>query len=123
MTQEQKALDILRAIAQRVANGQTIGVSDDFGFGTATVTTEWSNPPRSSCWMCPNMRMDEWRQVREDERDWPKVIQFDKDLRQHDSHIWMTSQALLIELTNFDDANEVMFGRDRGACNSGLCFV
>ena len=83
----------------------------------------WPSPPRSSCWMCPNMHMEEWQQVKEDERDWPKVIQFDKDMRQRDAHAWLTDQALPIELTDFDDANEVMFGRERGACHSGLCFV
>lgn len=83
----------------------------------------WPNPPRSSCWMCPNMKMEEWRQVQEDTRDWPKVIEFDKWLRQRDPDVWLTDQALPIELTDFDDANEVLFGRDRGACHSGLCFV
>lgn len=83
----------------------------------------WPLPPRSSCWMCPNMLMQEWRQVKEDPRDWPKVIQFDRQVRDSDPHAWLTDQALPIELTDFDDANEVLFGRDRGTCHSGLCFV
>lgn len=83
----------------------------------------WRPAPRSSCWMCSNMNMEEWRQVKDDPRDWPKVIHFDRQIRERDPHVWLTDQALPIELTDFDDANEVMFGRDRGACHSGLCFV
>jgi hypothetical protein len=80
-------------------------------------------PHRSSCWMCPNMHMDEWRDVMADPRDRAKVIQFDRELRKQDPHAWLTDQAVPIELANFDDANEVLFGRERGACDSGLCFV
>lgn len=83
----------------------------------------WPFPPRSSCWMCPNMRVGEWREVMEDDRDRPKVIQFDLDMRKLDRHVWLTDQAVPIDQADFDDANEVMFGRDRGACHSGLCFV
>lgn len=83
----------------------------------------WPAPPRSSCWMCPNMRVDEWRDVKDDRRDWPKVIQFDKEIRRRDPHVWLTDQACQIDEADFDDANEVLFGRDRGACDSGMCFV
>lgn len=83
----------------------------------------WPSPPRSSCWMCPNMRVDEWRDVKEDERDWPKVIKFDREIRQRDAHVWLTDQAVPIYQADFDDANEVLFGRERGACDSGMCFV
>lgn len=80
-------------------------------------------PRRSSCWMCPNMRMEEWREVMEDQRDRPKVIRFEHELRQRDPHAWLTDQAVPVELADFTDANEVLFGRERGACDSGMCFV
>lgn len=83
----------------------------------------WPAPPRSSCWMCPNMRMGEWREVMEDDRDRPKVIQFDRELRSSDPHVWLTDQAIPIERVDFDDQNDVLFGRERGACDSGMCFV
>lgn len=79
-------------------------------------------PPRSSCWMCPNQHMSEWRDVMKDPRDRPKVIQFDKEMRARDPNVWLTDQAIPIDLADFDDANEVLFGRDRGECESGLCF-
>lgn len=80
-------------------------------------------PSRSSCWMCPNMQMEEWRDVMADERDRPKVIQFDRDMRKADPHAWLTDEAVPIDQANFEDSNEVLFGRERGACDSGMCFV
>lgn len=52
-----------------------------------------------------------------------KVVQFDRDVRQRDPHAWLTDQAVPISEADFDDANEVLFGRERGACESGMCFV
>lgn len=83
----------------------------------------WPDPPRSSCWMCPNMRVEEWREVMSDQRDRTQVIQFDRELRMRDPHAWLTDQAVPIDQADFDDTNEVLFGRDRGACDSGLCFM
>lgn len=80
-------------------------------------------PGRSACWMCPNQQMQEWREVMADERDRPKVIRFERNIRERDPHVWLTDQAVPIELADFDDHNEVLFGRDRGACDSGMCFV
>lgn len=80
-------------------------------------------PPRSSCWMCPNMHVGEWREVMADERDRPKVIHFDRVLRAKDPHLWLTDQAVPIDKADFSDDQEVLFGRERGACDSGMCFV
>ena len=80
-------------------------------------------PPRSSCWMCSNMHMEEWREVMADPRDREQVIRFDRDLRARDPHAWLTDQAVPIDQVDFADDNEVLFGRERGACDSGMCFV
>ena len=80
-------------------------------------------PPRSACWMCPNQTMEEWRGTMADNRDRPKVIRFDRGIRKRDPHVWLTDQAVPIDKADFDDANEVMFGRDGGGCESGMCFV
>lgn len=37
MTQEQKALEILRALADAAAAGNSLTIADDWGFGTATL--------------------------------------------------------------------------------------
>jgi hypothetical protein len=83
----------------------------------------WPPPPRSSCWMCPNQQMTEWRDVKRDPRDWPKVIEFEKMIQIRDPNAWLTSQAVPIEQADFDDVNEVLFGRDSGGCESGNCFI
>lgn len=80
-------------------------------------------PPRSSCWMCPNMHVSEWREVMADDRDRPKVIAFDRELRERDPHAWLTDQTVPIAEADFDESNEVLFGRDHGSCESGMCFV
>lgn len=80
-------------------------------------------PPRSSCWMCSNMHMREWREVMADPRDRVQVIRFDRELRQRDPHAWLTEQCVPIEEADFSEANEVLFGRDAGGCDSGMCFV
>lgn len=83
----------------------------------------WPTPPRSSCWMCPNHHMNEWREIKADPNDWPKVIQFDRQLRQLDPHAWLTDQPVPIDQVDFSDYQEVLFGREDGACDSGMCFV
>ena len=52
-----------------------------------------------------------------------RFIKFDRALRRHDPHVWLTDQAVPIDQADFDDANDVLFGRDRGTCHSGMCFV
>lgn len=37
MTHEQKALEILRVMAQAAADGKSLTIAEDWGFGTATV--------------------------------------------------------------------------------------
>lgn len=37
MTQEQKALEVLRVLAQIAAEGNSMTIANDWGFGTATV--------------------------------------------------------------------------------------
>lgn len=82
----------------------------------------WPPAPRSSCWMCPNMHMREWREVQAGP-DWEKVIAFEREIRRHDSHVWLTDQCVPVETANFSIANETMWGDSGAECESGLCFV
>lgn len=83
----------------------------------------WPEPPRSSCWMCPNHRMNEWSDIRNHPADWQQVIQFDREMRLVDPNAYLTADCVPIEDADFNDAQEVMFGLDRGGCDSGQCFV
>lgn len=82
----------------------------------------WPAPPRSSCWMCPNMHMREWREVMSGP-DREKVIAFEKEIRKHDKHIWLTDQCVPIEQADFSILNESMWGDSGAECESGNCFV
>lgn len=82
----------------------------------------WPVPPRSSCWMCPNMGMLEWREVMSGiDRD--KVIAFERWIRQYDPHVWLTDQCVPVEDADFSIINETMWGDSGAHCESGMCFV
>ena len=83
----------------------------------------WPRPKSSSCWMCPNHNMREWREVRASPEDWRLAVQFDGHIRQRDPHVWLTAECVPLVEADLSDKQEVMFGRDRGECTSGLCFV
>jgi len=81
----------------------------------------WPEPPRSSCWMCPNHREGEWLwQESAAPADHQKAIMFDKEIRKRDPHAWLHPSATPLGEVQFDPANEVMFGK---GCQTGLCFV
>lgn len=82
----------------------------------------WPAPPRSSCWMCPNMHMREWREVQAGP-DWEKVVAFEREIRLHDPHVWLTDQCVPIETADFSVINETMWGDTGAECESGQCFV
>jgi hypothetical protein len=101
-------------LEQRMNRGDCIAIVERHG---------WPTPPRSSCYMCPNHHMNEWREIRNHPDDWRRVVLFDRHIRTIDPNVWLTSECKPIDECDFDDANEVLFGRDRGGCDSGQCFV
>lgn len=81
----------------------------------------WPEPPRSSCWMCPNHREGEWQwQKKAAPQDHGKAIVFDREIRKRDPHAWLHPSAQPLSKVKFDMSNEVMFGK---SCQTGLCFV
>ena len=81
----------------------------------------WPEPPRSSCWMCPNHREDEWLwQEKAAPRDHAKAIVFDREIRKRDPHAWLHPSAEPLGDVKFDTDNEVMWSK---SCQTGLCFV
>lgn len=79
----------------------------------------WPEPPRSSCFMCPNLRDAEWVEMRDNEpEDFEKAIQFDEELRFLDDHAWLHNSGKPL--------SEVVFKpnpADVQPCDSGHCFV
>lgn len=80
----------------------------------------WPEPPRSSCYHCPNHTQHEWREIRLRPADWKAAVQIDQELRARDSHIFLHPDCVPLDQANLDDANGVLFGH---ACQSGMCFT
>ena len=80
----------------------------------------WGTPPRSACYMCPNLADAEWVEMK---RDWPedfeKACQIESELRQDDPHFWLHPSCTPLASVDFD-AQLTMFA-DRG-CTGG-CFT
>lgn len=77
-------------------------------------------PSRSSCWMCPNHREDEWRDERDNTpRDFANAVWLEREIQKRDPHAFLHSECKPLDQVNFDPRNEVMFG----GCDSGMCFV
>lgn len=83
----------------------------------AVLRMRWPSPPRSSCWMCPNMGAEEWRSVMASE-DADKAIRFDAEMRKTDADVWLTKDMKPITEVDFSSQNGDLFG-----CESGECFV
>lgn len=80
----------------------------------------WPNPPRSSCWNCPNHTQEEWRDIKDNKPDdWGQAIKFDREIRQRDPNAFLHADCIPLEDADLSDHNGVLFGH----CDSGMCFV
>jgi hypothetical protein len=80
----------------------------------------WPEPPRSSCWMCPQHREGEWLWQQENApRDFTKAIHFEREIQKRDPHAWLHQDCKPLDQQKFDDSNDVLFRR----CDTGVCFV
>lgn len=80
----------------------------------------WPEPPRSACWMCPNMSNQEWREIRENQpQDWMQAVAMDRDIRSRDPHAFLHLSGVPLEDA---DLSADKSGDPHG-CESGLCFV
>lgn len=82
-------------------------------------------PPPSSCWMCPNMTNEQWRQVRDEApEDFARAVALDIEIRQeneaeHGKPIWLHSSRKPLAEADLNE-NDRKEGRD---CQLGMCFV
>lgn len=76
----------------------------------------WPPAPRSSCWMCPHQSDDEWQALTMHDRS--KAINFEYEMQQRDSNLFLHSSCQSLHLVNFDlrDGN-------RDGCQTGFCFT
>ncbi len=76
----------------------------------------WPEPPKSTCWMCPNKRPSHWEHMR-GTADWDKAVQFEKEIREKDPDLYLHPQGVPLDEVVEDNSQGDMF------CDSGLCFV
>jgi hypothetical protein len=85
-------------------------------------------PPRSSCWMCPHRKDEEWIRLRDySPDDFAKACQLDEEIRVrdkrgglflHDSHVPLAQ----VVFEDKQDQSLPLFGGIDG-CDSGFCWV
>lgn len=81
----------------------------------------WPEPPRSSCWMCPQMNHLEWQDLRDhNPQDFAKAVAFDKKLRERDPGVFVHRSGTPLDEADldYDDPGE----RGLFACLGG-CFT
>lgn len=82
----------------------------------------WPDPPKSSCWMCPHRRNDQWRRLKERyPDDFQKAVLLDEQIRLNDTRdgLWLhDSRMPLGEIDFSEDDGPLLLG-----CDSGFCFT
>src|SRR5579872_5369821 len=82
----------------------------------------WSEPPKSSCWMCPHRRNPQWQRLKMFyPEDFAKAVALDKETRAKDLQggVWLhESRKPLDEVDFTKESEDELFG-----CESGYCFV
>ncbi len=81
----------------------------------------WPEPPRSSCWMCPNRGAEEWAFLRDTSPDdFARAVKFEQEIRQQDDALWLTKAGVPLSEFNESTAAADLF---TGRCDSGYCFT
>ena len=81
----------------------------------------WDDPPRSSCWMCPNKGDDEWLDMKVNRpRDFAKAVKFERGVRNRDPHFWLHQSCRPLDQVPFTKLP--LLWEEQG-CGSGMCGV
>lgn len=75
----------------------------------------WPPAPRSSCWMCPNQRDEEWQDMTAE--DFERACALEEDLRQKDPGLYLHKSRVPLRMVTFGEGQG-----DEGGC-MGMCFV
>lgn len=99
----------------RLTRKDCINLVKDFG---------WPEPPQSSCWMCPNRRADQWKEMSiNNSKEFLKAVTLEEEIREHDPHVYLHSYGVpLAQAVLMTPPKEpTLFDTER--CDSGQCFV
>lgn len=81
----------------------------------------WPNPPRSSCWMCPNMAQAEWVDMKENwPADFQMAVELEREIRSKDPHAYFHKSCVPLDQVDFTNNQTSFFDN---SCSSGYCFI
>lgn len=99
-------------IEQRMNRGDCIAVVKRMG---------WPEPPRSSCWMCPNHTHGEWMRIKMDHpEDFKKAVGFEQAIREVDDSLFLHPSGVTLDNVIYENNQQDFF---MARCDSGYCFV
>ena len=76
----------------------------------------WPEPPRSACWMCPQMSDAEWRGMSPE--DFAKAVEFEREQRVADPNFYLHESCVPLDQVDFTSSQTALFA----GCESGYCF-
>jgi len=91
----------------RMTRGDCIALVKDMG---------WPEPPKSTCWMCPNKLPSHWESLR-GTTDWHRAVVFEEEMQKIDPDLYLHRQGVNLQDIEEDTDQYDMF------CDSGMCFV
>lgn len=81
----------------------------------------WPEPPRSSCWMCPNHDDNEWGRIKTQfPEEFQKACVFEIYMQKHRPDFYLHRSCKPLGEIDFDDKQMSLLD---GACSSGYCFT
>lgn len=83
----------------------------------------WPSPPRSSCWMCPNMGNFEWLEMKLNyPEDFQRAIAIEEEIRAKDKNFYLHSSCVRLAEVDFSQVGRLPLFDDK-SCSSGYCFI
>lgn len=81
----------------------------------------WPEPPKSSCWMCPNRDHAAWMNMKKNHpADWAMAVEFERQIRLKDDAVYLHRSGVTLEEVQENDRQGDMF---TGRCSGGYCYT
>lgn len=100
-----------------ILRSQAIQIVKDYGLPT---------PPRSACWMCPNLHDDEWQWMKENvPDDFNSAVTFDVELRENYEYLYLHRSGKPLSEIDFIESSRSSKQVDiyDQFCDTGMCFI
>lgn len=81
---------------------------------------EMPEPPKSSCYMCPHRRNNQWRDLRDNyPEDFEKAIQVEREMRELDPNVYLHESLITLDMADLDSKSSAQDEQ----CTLGFCHV